>query len=568
VSSQAPGVVLGRRYRLIRELARGGMAAVWEAEDTSLGRRVAVKLLHPQFAREPEFLERFRREARSAASLSHPSIVSVYDVGEEDGGTPFLVMELVDGETLKDRIRRAAPLPDAEIRRIGSAVAAGLAYAHRRGIIHRDVKPQNILLGEDSRARLTDFGIAQALASSGLTRTGAVMGSVHYLAPELVRGRAATQASDIYSLGAVLYEMATGRLPFSGETDLAIALAHVEETPPAPRALNAHVAPALEHTIVRAMAKLPEQRFSSAADLSTALIEPGADTQRITGLPPTRASAPTPAPAPAAVDGTRQKAAAVAYAKPVAVAARPQARARIGGAPRRGASGGVLALLLTMAAVLVAHGAGFYGLASLSREGVATPEPTARPAQPTAPPKAVVGPTPTAAPKPAPSPTAAPSPEPSPTAAPPSATPVPPTATRVPATPTPRTVAVPQLKGKSLREAQAALEAAGLRVTVRGVNVNLDQNVVAEQSPEAGAPSLPNGVVSIQVGTGNTAIPEVTGQTREQAIRLLQDNSFRVQVRERRDERVPAGQAIGTNPSAGTPHERRDQVELFISIGR
>ena len=291
MSSQAPGVVLGRRYRLTRELARGGMAAVWEAEDLSLGRRVAVKLLHPQFTDEPEFLERFRREARAAASLSHPNIVSVFDVGEHgEPPTPFLVMELIDGQNLKDRIRSAAPLPDADVRRIGAAVAAGLEYAHRRGIIHRDVKPQNILLGEDGRPRLTDFGIAQALASSGLTRTGAVMGTVHYLAPELVRGRPATPASDVYGLGAVLYEMATGRVLFSGETDLAIALAHVEETPPAPRALNASVAPELERTILRALAKQPEERFASAADLAAAL-------QNTTSSPPTaRPSASLPRP--------------------------------------------------------------------------------------------------------------------------------------------------------------------------------------------------------------------------------------------------------------------------------
>ncbi|MBV9131954.1 MAG: serine/threonine protein kinase, partial [Chloroflexi bacterium] len=196
--------VLGGRYRLISEIARGGMAVVWRAEDTLLDRQVAVKVLHPQFAGDPEFLERFRREARAAARLSHPNIVPIYDVGE-DGGIPYIVMELVEGGNLKDRIRAAAPLPDAEIRSIGATLAATLDYAHHKGIIHRDVKPQNVLLGEDGRARLTDFGIAQAMASSGLTRTGAVMGSVHYIAPELVRGRTALPQSDVYSLGALLY---------------------------------------------------------------------------------------------------------------------------------------------------------------------------------------------------------------------------------------------------------------------------------------------------------------------------------------------------------------------------
>src|SRR5215471_16747355 len=248
------------------------MAAIWEAEDALLGRSVAVKLLHAQFADEPEFLERFRREARAAARLSHPNIVPIYDVGEDvETRTPYIVMELVDGGNLKDRIRAAAPLPDAEIRSIGATLASTLDYAHRKGLVHRDVKPQNVLVGEDGRPRLTDFGIAQAMASSGLTRTGAVMGSVHYIAPELVRGHKASPQSDVYSLGIVLYEMATGRVPFEAETDLAVALAHVEETPAAPRALNARLAPGIERAIVRSLAKAPDQRFSSAADMAAAL---------------------------------------------------------------------------------------------------------------------------------------------------------------------------------------------------------------------------------------------------------------------------------------------------------
>src|SRR5712691_10055467 len=271
------GRMLGGRYRLIREIARGGMGTVWEAEDTLLDRHVAVKLLHPQFADEPEFLERFRREARAAARLSHPNIVSIYDVGEDvETRTPFIVMELVEGGNLKERIQRSAPLPDNEIRALGAALAATLEYAHRRGIVHRDVKPQNVLLDEDGRPRLTDFGIAQAMASKGLTRTGAVMGSVHYLAPELARGRPALPQSDLYSLGVVLYEMATGRAPFQAETDLAVALAHTEELPAAPRALNAHLGPDLERIILRSLAKSPEDRFATGGELVAELRDPPA----------------------------------------------------------------------------------------------------------------------------------------------------------------------------------------------------------------------------------------------------------------------------------------------------
>ncbi|HET6314952.1 MAG TPA: protein kinase, partial [Chloroflexota bacterium] len=532
---------LAGRYRLVREIARGGMAAVWEGHDELLDRRVAIKLLLDKYADDPEFLERFRREARAAASLSHPNVVSVYDVGEDtETRTPFIVMELVEGQNLKDYIRSKAPMPDREIRRLGAALASTLDVAHRRGIIHRDIKPQNVLLGDDGRPRLTDFGIAQALSASQLTRTGAVMGSAHYLAPELVRGKPASPRSDIYALGAVMYEMATGRVPFSGDTELAIALAHVEEPPTPPRTFNAHLDPGLERTILRALAKSPEDRFASAAQLAAVLRQdaaappPRTDDARTQRMP-TVAGAAVPsasrAPAGRAVYpvGTRQ-----AVPVPAGRKVRPP--------QRRGAGTGVLVLLLALAAVLVALGAGFFGLASLSREGIATPEPTQRPTtQPTPPPKPVAVPSPTAAPSPTPAPTPEPSatPEPPPTPLPPSPTPIPPTPSPVPPTavPTPRAGAVPQLRGKTLDDARAALAAVGLTTTVRGVNLNVDRNVVAGQTPEAGTSLPPGGTVTIMVGTGNVEIPEVAERPREQALRLLQDSGFRVTVREQRDQR-------------------------------
>jgi hypothetical protein len=529
------------------------MAAVWAAEDTLLERDVAIKLLHPQFVADAEFLERFRREARSAARLSHPNIVPIYDVGEDaETHSPFIVMELVDGGNLKDVIRRAQRVADNEIRSIGATLAAALEYAHGRGIIHRDVKPQNVLVGGDGRPRLTDFGIAQAMTGSGLTRTGAVMGSVHYIAPELVRGKPATPQSDLYALGAVLYELATGRVPFDGETDLAVALAHVEGTPAAPRALNAHISPALEATILRALAKAPEQRFLSGAELAGAL-------RRSNGVV-SRA---------AAAEGATQRIPTVAV-PPRRTLAAPAPPARRTTRPQRprGASGGVLALLLAMAAVLVALGAGFFGLATLSREGVVPPGPTAGPSPtPLAP---------TAAPKPAALPSATPAPAPptpeppSPTPVPPSATPVPPSPTPAPPTaaPTPRPVAVPQLRGKTLDQAQAALKAAGLGATVRGVNVNIDKDVVVDQSPDVGSSLPPGGAVTINVGTGSTPVPNVENMPREQAVKTLQNNSFHVVLRTRRDPRIPEGIAIATTPAAGTVIPRNSEVELSISSGR
>ena len=553
--------VLGGRYHLVREIARGGMAAIWEAQDALLDRRVAVKLLHPQYADDPEFLERFRREARAAARLSHPNIVPIYDVGEDpDTLAPFIVMELVEGGNLKDRIRHAAPLSDREIRTIGATLAATLDYAHRKGLIHRDVKPQNVLLGDDGRPRLTDFGIAEALASSGLTRTGAVMGSVHYIAPEVVRGRKAVPQSDVYSLGTVLYEMATGRVPFEGETDLAIALAHVEQTPPAPRALNAHLAPELERTILRSLAKSPEQRFGSAAALADELRDGTVPRRTAVAAAPVAAVTQRIPSVQAARAPTPGRRAATSAAPPAGAFARRAARP----AQRRGAGAGVLVLLLAMAAVLIALGAGFFGLATLSREGVAPPEPTPPPptARPTAVPKPAVVPTsrpaPTETPEPPPSPTPVPTPS-----------PVPPSPTPAPQPPSaPRAIAVPQLRGKTVDEAQAALKSEGFTSSVVGVNENVDKNVVARQMPDAGALLPPGSAVTIVVGTGSTALPAVTNLPRDQAVATLQNNGFKVTLVNRRDPRIPAGVAIATNPPTGTVLPRGSNVELAISSGR
>ncbi|MBV9597278.1 MAG: protein kinase [Chloroflexi bacterium] len=580
MSSPGSDRVLGGRYRLVREIARGGMASVWEADDSLLDRRVAVKLLHAQFADEPEFLERFRREARAAARLSHPNIVPIYDVGEDsETRTPYIVMELVEGGNLKDRIRQAAPLPDAEIRTVGATLAATLEYAHGKGLIHRDVKPQNVLLGLDGRPRLTDFGIAQAVAASGLTRTGVVMGSVHYIAPEQVRGGQAAPQSDIYSLGVVLYEMATGRVPFEGETDLAIALAHAEQTPTPPRTLNPRLAPDLERSIMRALAKSPAARFASAAEFAEALRGGANATARMAtaaGVAEATRRMPTQALAQPVTAPPRRGAGTAAAAAAAQPTPRRTARPRTG----RGASNGLLGLLAALAAVLLAVGAGFYGLASLNRSGLlptdATPAPTSAPTPPpTAPPKPVVAPTdtqtpPTPSPQPSDTPvppTPSPVPTAAPTLAPPSPTPARVVPTLVPPSPPPR-VAVPDLRGRTLDQAQAALASAGLTVTVRGVNANAERNTVVDQSPAAGASLPPGGTVALQVGTGSTAVPDVSSLARDQAVQTLQNNSFRVTLRDRKDPRIPSGFAVGTNPAAGAVLPRNSEVELDISSGR
>ncbi|MPZ13209.1 MAG: protein kinase [Chloroflexi bacterium] len=262
---------LAGRYRILREIGTGGMARVFVAEDTALGRRVALKVLHPQYAADQGFVARFEREARAIAALSHPGIVDVYDVGTE-GGNHFIVMQLVEGKSAKDLIRRGEATVDMSID-IGVQIATALDYAHRAGMVHRDVKPHNILVSSEGAAKLVDFGIAVARGSASLTEAGSVLGTAHYLSPEQARGAPATPASDLYSLGVVLYEIATGRLPFEGESAIEIATKHVTQPPPPPSRFNPAVPPSVERAILHAMEKDPGRRPSTGAELARELLQ-------------------------------------------------------------------------------------------------------------------------------------------------------------------------------------------------------------------------------------------------------------------------------------------------------
>jgi eukaryotic-like serine/threonine-protein kinase len=282
------GSVVDGRYRVLSRLGSGGMADVWLAEDAHLQRRVALKVLHPRFAQDREFVERFRREAEAAAGLQHPNVVAVFDRGDVDG-TYYIAMQYLEGRSLKGLID-AGLRPDEAVGLVRQVLEAA-RFAHRHGIVHRDLKPQNVIVDAEGKAVVTDFGIARAGVSE-ITQTGSVMGTPHYLSPEQAQGQDVTAVSDLYSIGVILYEALTGRVPFEGESAVAVAMKQVSQPPQRPSSINPEVSPALDAVVMRALEKDPGQRFQSAdafiAALDAALADPGA------GVGGTAAFAPLP----------------------------------------------------------------------------------------------------------------------------------------------------------------------------------------------------------------------------------------------------------------------------------
>lgn len=354
------GSLIAGRYRVDALIGEGGVARVYRGTDTTLDRRVAIKILRPELSDQPDVVARFRREAHAAAKLNHPNIVQIYDTGVDEGRY-YIVMEYLPEMNLKEVIKRYAPLPLDKVVEVAIACCEALAYAHRQGIIHRDVKPHNVLFTDDGRAKLSDFGIAAALGEAGLTPDGKVLGSAHYMAPEQAQGAEAGPQSDIYSLGVTLYEALTGRTPFDGETPADIAAQHLREAPPSPRSLNPDIPPAAEYIITKAMAREPARRYRSADEMLVDLrkLERGLDLDQTGVLRPTPEATMV---LPRA--GERLRPEAPAPVEPPPAPAPPPTRARpqpSGGVSPAlvGVIVGLLALLVIVAVVFLVRAA-FY----------------------------------------------------------------------------------------------------------------------------------------------------------------------------------------------------------------
>jgi serine/threonine-protein kinase len=294
------GELIAERYELEELVGSGGMSSVYRAHDRLLERSVALKILHEQYTRDEGYVERFRREARSVAQLTHPNIVTVIDRGEQDG-RQFIVFEYVDGMNLKELLDEEGPLPVHDAIELGLQVARGLSFAHEQGLVHRDVKPQNVLIDGDGRAKVTDFGIARSLDVDGMTITGTVMGTSNYIAPEQARGQPVDEQTDVYSLGCVLYELLTGDVPYDGDNFVSVAMRHVNDPVPSVRDRRPDVPPRLDEAIRRAMAKDHQERFASMAGFADELEACYAEADGNEG-----ATMIVPAPARATGRGTRR----------------------------------------------------------------------------------------------------------------------------------------------------------------------------------------------------------------------------------------------------------------------
>ncbi|MBS1846401.1 MAG: PASTA domain-containing protein [Actinobacteria bacterium] len=475
------GSVVDGRYSVLSKIGGGGMADVWLAEDTTLQRRIALKVLHPRLAQDREFVMRFQREAESAAGLQHPNVVAVFDRGEWEG-TYYIAMQYVEGPTLKQLIDSGITIEQgvAVIRQV--LQAAG--YAHRQGIVHRDLKPQNVIVDPEGKAVVTDFGIARAGVSE-ITQTGSVMGTPHYLSPEQAQGFEVTAVSDLYSIGVMLYEALTGRVPFEGESAVAVAMKQVSQMPQRPSSIQPRVSPALDAVVMRALEKDPGQRFQSAdafiAAVDQAMREPGGagrGTTSFAALPPVVA-----VPVEGEEDPDEQR--------------------------KRRRNWWILAALV---AILIGALIGIF-----ASRGTPTTE-------------------------------------------------------------------VPSVEGRSLQRAEEILEQRGFTVNQppEQVHRQVEAGTVLEQDPSPSPPgkeaeedcsfltlfcSKPSVTLTISVGPGEAAVPQVNGLPRAEATKKLEAAKFEVATENVNSSSVEEGEVVYSEPHAGSTATEGSTVTIFVSTG-
>ncbi|MEY2442669.1 MAG: eukaryotic-like serine/threonine-protein kinase [bacterium] len=553
----AADTVIDARYQVLEHIGSGGMAEVYCAHDLQLERKVALKLLHDRFARDEEFVERFRREASSAAGLQHQHVVSVYDRGESDG-TPYIAMEYVAGRTLKALVRERGPLDPAEAIDLTIQILRAARFAHRRGVIHRDFKPQNVIVDDEGRAKVTDFGIARAGASD-MTQTGSIMGTAQYLSPEQAQGHAVNARSDLYSIGVILYELLTGSVPFNAESPVTVALKQVSEPPIAPRERNPKVPPELETIVLRALEKDPADRFADADEFIAALQAAGSRIPSESAIAAAEAAAAAlppvvmrPIPPPRFNDTGVLLPVEPHQAEPLTVAPLPVARRRSNRWPWF-VLVALIAVALIIAIVMVAvpgrknvpsvvgstisvatqrlHNEGFK--VGYVRDNSDKPRNT------------VVGQSPSGG-----------------------------SSVDEGSTVTlnisdgPLMQEVPNVVGLGRRAARRALTDAGFEVQERRVpdgTVAIDR--VIRQSPPGNSQAARGQTVTLDVSTGPAqgSVPNVVGKTEDEARAALEGAGFRVTVARKEDPAAKAGTVIDQSPAKGASADRGTPVTITVA---
>ena len=564
--------VLGERYEIGGVLGRGGMAEVHRGRDLRLGREVAVKVLRQDLARDPSFQVRFRREAQAAASLNHPAIVAVYDTGEDrgaTGATPYIVMEYVEGDTLRDVLRREGPLPPERAMALAADICGALDFSHRNGIVHRDVKPGNVMITPQGTVKVMDFGIARAVSDSAatMTSTAAVIGTAQYLSPEQARGEGVDARSDVYSMGCMLYELVTGAPPFTGDSPVSVAYQHVREDPKLPSSINPGIPAELDAILLKAMSKNPANRYQSAADMRNDLLRALAG-QRVEATP---------------VMGDAEKTAIIGAPVggyggsgygPGGYAYRDEEDWADDDEEARRRKRRIIALVSVLAVLLL--GALITAVVLLNND----PEPPAAPATVAVP--TVTGqdePTARAAIEGAGLVVGAVATEASPT--------VPVgqvirsdpaggaqvergSAVNLAVSAGPDTIAVPTVVGLTEDRATSALRTAGFtNITSAPVDSLEDEGTVVGVSPAEGSQAAPGAPIRLQVSTGTIEVPDVTGRPEGEARDALAEAGFSAgQITTNSVERddVPQGTVVETDPGPGADVGAGDRITLLVAV--